>query len=263
MPEEKETIIKLEGLTKKYGYGDAESFALNNFDLTVKRGEFIMIMGPSGCGKTTLLNVIGLLDTATTGAYFLNNEPVNRIKSRKKARLRSKKIGFIFQNFNLIPDLSIIENVSLPLVYSGYSKTRRLLRASETLERFNLKDKEYYYPYQLSGGQQQRAAIARAVVSKPEIILADEPTGNLDSHSSRIVMEELKKIHSEGNTIIMVTHNPSLTSYATRVINMLDGGIDTDIKTVEDEDLPEPVHLRTPKRILKRKFKKKRSKRRR
>ena len=248
MPEEKETIIKLEKMTKKYGYGDAESFALNNFDLTVKRGEFIMIMGPSGCGKTTLLNVIGLLDTPTSGSYFLNNQPVNRLSSRKKARLRSKKIGFIFQNFNLIPDLPIIDNVALPLIYSGYHKTRRLLRASETLERFNLKDKEYYYPYQLSGGQQQRAAIARAIVSKPEIILADEPTGNLDSHSSHIVMEELKKIHSAGNTIIMVTHNPSLTVYATRVINMLDGGIDTDIKTVEDADLPEPVHLRKKKK---------------
>ena len=153
MPEEKETIIKLEGLTKKFGFRDAESFALNNFDLTVKRGEFIMIMGPSGCGKTTLLNVIGLLDTATSGTYFLNSEPVNRIKNRKKARVRSKKIGFIFQNFNLIPDLPLIENVALPLVYSGFSKTRRLLRASETLERFNLKDKEYYLPYQLSGGQ--------------------------------------------------------------------------------------------------------------
>ena len=259
MPEEKETIIKLEGMTKKYGYGDAESFALNNFDLTVKRGEFIMIMGPSGCGKTTLLNVIGLLDTPTSGSYFLNNQPVNRLNSRKKARLRSKKIGFIFQNFNLIPDLPIIENVALPLIYSGYHKTRRLLRASETLERFNLKDKEYYYPYQLSGGQQQRAAIARAIVSKPEIILADEPTGNLDSHSSKIVMEELKKIHSAGNTIIMVTHNPSLTVYATRVINMLDGGIDTDIKTVEDADLPEPVHLREKKPPKVKKSKKKKS----
>ena len=267
MPEEKETIIKLEGLTKRYGYGDAESFALNNFDLTVKRGEFIMIMGPSGCGKTTLLNVIGLLDSATSGTYFLNDEPVNRIKSRKKARVRSKKIGFIFQNFNLIPDLPLIENVALPLVYSGFSKTRRLLRASETLERFNLKDKEYYMPYQLSGGQQQRAAIARAIVSKPEIILADEPTGNLDSHSSHIVLEEIKKIHSEGNTIIMVTHNPSLTSYATRVINMLDGGIDTDIKTVKDADLPEPVHLRNKKKKPKvprfSPYKKKKSKKRR
>ena len=248
MSEETETIIKLENLTKRFGYGDAASFALKDFDLTVKRGEFIMIMGPSGCGKTTLLNLIGLLDSATSGVYRLNDEPVSRISARRQARLRAKKIGFIFQNFNLIPDLPIIENVALPLVYSGYHKTRRLLRASEILDRFNLKEKEYYFPAQLSGGQQQRAAIARAIVSRPEIILADEPTGNLDSHSSALVMSELSRIHSEGNTIIMVTHNPSLTSYATRVIHMLDGSIDTDIKTVADADLPVPVEKKNRKK---------------
>ena len=252
MTGENETIIKLENLTKRYGYGDAASYALKDFDLTVKRGEFIMIMGPSGCGKTTLLNIIGLLDTATSGVYFLNDEPASRISARRQARLRAKKIGFIFQNFNLIPDLPI-ENVSLPLVYSGYHKTRRLIKASEVLDRFNLKEKEYYMPFQLSGGQQQRAAIARAIVAKPEIILADEPTGNLDSHSSQLVMEELKRIDSEGNTIIMVTHNPSLTSYATRVINMLDGTIDTDVKTVSDKDLPVPVEKKNQKKRFKRK----------
>lgn len=251
MSEENEVIIKLENVTKKFGYGDATSFALRDFDLTVKRGEFIMVMGPSGCGKTTLLNIIGLLDSATSGVYLLNDEPVSRISARRQARLRAKKIGFIFQNFNLIPNLPIIENVSLPLVYSGFHKTRRLIKASEVLDRFNLKEKEYYMPYQLSGGQQQRAAIARAIVSHPEIILADEPTGNLDSHSSTLVMEELKRIHSEGNTIIMVTHNPSLVPYATRVINMLDGAIDTDIKTVKDSDLPVPVTSRAPKKRFK------------
>ncbi|MBR3180657.1 ABC transporter ATP-binding protein [Candidatus Saccharibacteria bacterium] len=257
---ENETIIKLENLTKRYGYGDAASFALKDFDLTVKRGEFIMIMGPSGCGKTTLLNIIGLLDTPTSGNFLLNDESASRISARRQARLRSKKIGFIFQNFNLIPDLPIIENVALPLVYSGYHKTRRLIRASEVLARFNLKEKEYYMPFQLSGGQQQRAAIARAIVAGPEIILADEPTGNLDSHSSQLVMEELKRIHSEGNTIIMVTHNQSLTQYATRVINMLDGTIDTDLKTVKDSDLPVPVSARKKKAKIKKKTKKKRSK---
>jgi len=260
MGEENKPIIKLENVTKRFGYGDAASFALKEFDLTVKRGEFIMIMGPSGCGKTTLLNIIGLLDSATSGVYLLNDEPVSRISARRKARARAKKIGFIFQNFNLIPTLPIIENVALPLVYSGYHKTRRLIKASETLDRFNLKEKEYYYPYQLSGGQQQRAAIARAIVSKPEIILADEPTGNLDSHSSMLVMEELKRIHSEGNTIIMVTHNPSLLPYATRVINMLDGGIDTDVKKVKDADLPTPVSSRNKKKFKNRKNKKKRNK---
>lgn len=258
MTGENEIIIKLENLTKRYGYGDAASYALKDFDLTVKRGEFIMIMGPSGCGKTTLLNIIGLLDTATSGTYFLNDEPASRISARRQARLRAKKIGFIFQNFNLIPDLPIIENVSLPLVYSGYHKTRRLIKASEVLDRFNLKEKEYYMPFQLSGGQQQRAAIARAIVARPEIILADEPTGNLDSHSSTLVMEELKRIHSEGNTIIMVTHNPSLTVYATRVIHMLDGTIDTDVKTVKDSDLPVPVETKNAKKRNKKKKKNKR-----
>lgn len=260
MAEENEVIIRLENLTKRYGYGDAASYALKDFDLTVKRGEFIMVMGPSGCGKTTLLNIIGLLDVPTTGTYRLNDEPVSRISARRQARLRAKKIGFIFQNFNLIPNLPIIENVALPLVYSGYHKTRRLIKASEALDRFNLREKEYYMPFQLSGGQQQRAAIARAIVGKPEIILADEPTGNLDSHSSTLVMEELKRIHSEGNTIIMVTHNPSLTSYATRVINMLDGAIDTDIKTVADADLPVPVEQKVAERKAEKKHKKKHKK---
>ena len=239
--------IRLEGITKKYGYGDASSFALDNFDLTVKRGEFIMIMGPSGCGKTTLLNIIGLLDKATSGEYELNGEDVASISASRKAKLRAKKIGFIFQNFNLIEDLPIIENVSLPLVYTGHTKLARLRQASSALSRFHLQEREYYLPSQLSGGQQQRVAIARAIVSDPEIILADEPTGNLDSRSSHIVMEELKAIHEAGNTIIMVTHNPSLTTYATRVINMLDGQIDTDIKTVADQNLPKPIELRIKK----------------
>lgn len=241
-------LIELRGLTKRYGYGDTESFALKDFDLTIKRGEFIMIMGPSGCGKTTLLNIIGLLDRASRGEYILNGENVASISARRQAKLRAKKIGFIFQNFNLIEDLPIIENVALPLVYANYSKTAQLKNASNALKRFHLQEKEYYLPYQLSGGQQQRVAIARAIVGDPEIILADEPTGNLDSRASRAVMEELKSIHEEGNTIIMVTHNPALTTYATRVINMLDGQIDTDIKTVADQNLPQPISVKIKKR---------------
>ena len=237
-------LIELVGVCRSYGAGDAESFALKNFSMTVKRGEFIMIMGPSGCGKTTLLNVLGLLDRPTAGNYYINGKKVSRFTSRGKARLRAKKIGFIFQDFNLIPNLTVIENVALPLVYSGASKTHRLIQASDTLSRFHLQEREYFFPGQLSGGQKQRVAIARSLVSKPEIILADEPTGNLDSRSSHIVMEELRRIHSEGNTIIMVTHNPNLTTYATRVIHMLDGGIDEDIKTVSDDDLPIPIHDR-------------------
>ena len=235
-----EIIIKLKSLCKSYGFGDAETVALHNFDLTVKRGEFIMIMGPSGCGKTTLLNIIGLLDKPTSGKYELAGKSVDRISGRKKAQIRAEEIGLIFQSFNLIPNLSVIENVTMPLVYSGKSKTRRLKMADNVLERFHLREREYYMPWQLSGGQQQRVAIARSLINDPSIILADEPTGNLDSRSSHIIMEELKEIHSLGNTIIMVTHNPALTTYATRVINMLDGEIDTDIKTVADRDLPKP-----------------------
>ena len=253
--EKNEIIIELKAVTKRYGFGDAESFALHNFDLTVQRGEFIMIMGPSGCGKTTLLNIIGLLDRPTSGKYLLNGKSVDHISSRKKAQFRANEIGFIFQNFNLIPNLSVIENVSLPLIYSGHHKTRRLKKADEILERFHLREREYYMPYQLSGGQQQRVAIARSLIAKPSIILADEPTGNLDSRSSHIIMEELRDIHAQGNTIIMVTHNPSLTTYATRVINMLDGEIDTDIKTVDDSELPRPG---SPERISVRILSKKR-----
>ena len=241
-------LIELKGLTKRYGYGDTETFALKDFDLEIRRGEFIMVMGPSGCGKTTLLDIIGLLDRATRGEYILNGEDVAGISARRQAKLRAKKIGFVFQNFNLIEDLPIIENVALPLIYTGYTRTSRLKQASRALARFHLQEREYYYPYQLSGGQQQRVAIARAIVGSPEIILADEPTGNLDSRSSHIVMEELKNIHEEGNTIIMVTHNPSLTSYATRVINMLDGQIDTDVKTVADANLPQPISVKIKRR---------------
>ena len=249
-----ETIIELKSITKRYGLGDTESFALHNFDLTVKRGEFIMIMGPSGCGKTTLLNIIGLLDKATIGEYKLVGKSVDRISARKKAQFRAKEIGFIFQSFNLISNLTVIDNVTMPLVYSGVHKTRRLKMADKILERFQLREREYYFPSQLSGGQQQRVAIARSLISNPSIILADEPTGNLDSRSSHIIMEELKDIHSLGNTIIMVTHNPSLTTYATRVINMLDGEIDTDIKTVADRDLPKPDDAeKVAVRILKKK----------
>ena len=245
-----DVVIDMKGLSKRYGYGDAESYALRDFDLTVKRGEFVMIMGPSGCGKTTLLNIIGLLDKPTEGEYLLNGVAVEKTSEQKKARLRAKKIGVIFQDFNLIPRLTVLENVTLPLTYAGYTKTHRNMQADKILERFHLQEREYYMPYQLSGGQQQRVAIARSLVADPEIILADEPTGNLDSRSSHVVMEELREIHSAGNTIIMVTHNPALTAYATRVINMLDGQIDTDIKTVADRDLPQPVSVHFRRRKI-------------
>ena len=238
------TVIELKSLSRSYGYGEGTTYALKDFDLTVKRGEFIMIMGPSGCGKTTLLNIIGLLDRPNFGSYILDGESVARLSGRKKAGLRSKKIGLIFQDFNLIPTLNVLDNVALPLTYAGIkSRAKRYIAADKILKRFHLEKREYFLPFQLSGGQKQRVAIARSLVGNPEIILADEPTGNLDSRSAHIVMEELKSLHEDGNTIIMVTHNPSLTTYATRVIHMLDGHIDTDVKTVADQDLPQPVSI--------------------
>lgn len=222
------TRIKLTNVTKRFGFGDAEQVALDNVNLEVKKGEFIAIVGPSGCGKTTLLNILGLLDHPSEGEYYLDNKPVEDLTATHHATIRSRDIGFIFQHFNLIPRLTVIDNVALPLTYKGISKTKRLQEASRILRNFHLGEREYYLPHQLSGGQVQRVAIARALVNSPSIILADEPTGNLDSKSSHIIMEELSDIHRRGNTIIMVTHNPELLSYASRVISMLDGRIDTD-----------------------------------
>ena len=221
-------VISLRGLTKRYGVGDAAHTVLDGVDLTIHRGEFIAIMGPSGCGKTTLLNVLGLLDRPNDGEYTLNDVSTERLSSARRSEIRSRKIGFIFQSFNLVPRLNIIENVALPLTYTGLSHTKSLIQASKMLKTFHLNEREYYMPWQLSGGQTQRVAIARALVNDPAIILADEPTGNLDSKSSHIIMEELSDIHKRGNTIIMVTHNPDMTTYADRVITMLDGQIATD-----------------------------------
>lgn len=225
-------VIVLRGLKKRFGIGDAEQYALDGVDLVINRGEFVTIMGPSGSGKTTLLNVLGLLDTSIEGDYELEGQPVSSLSRRRLARIRAQQIGFVFQSFNLINRLTVIENVALPLTYKGgMSHLKRLKKASEMLATFHLNEREYYLPYQLSGGQTQRVAIARALVNNPSIILADEPTGNLDSRASHIIMEELSDLHRRGNTIIMVTHNPDLTTYASRVITMLDGKIasDTDV----------------------------------
>lgn len=236
-------LIELHDINRVFGIGEAESYALQNFYLQVKPGEFIMIMGPSGCGKTTLLNILGFLDHPTSGQYFLNQTPTSHFSSRRLAKLRSQKIGIIFQEYNLIPTLTVLENVALPLIYAGVSNTKAIIKASETLKNFDLQTKEYYYPYQLSGGQKQRVAIARALVANPEIILADEPTGSLDTKSSEAVMQELHRVHQAGNTIIMVTHNPALTKYATRVLHMIDGSIDRDFKFVADHNLPERIDI--------------------
>ena len=245
------SVIELRSLKKRFGVGDAEHFALDGLDLTVKKGEFIAIMGPSGCGKTTLLNIIALLDRATDGEYSLNSRQVERLSGRKRARIRAEEIGFVFQDFNLVERMNVIENVALPLTYAGIRPTKRLKEASRILSQFHLQEREYYMPWQLSGGQTQRVAIARALINKPSIILADEPTGNLDSKSSHIVMEELSDIHQRGNTIIMVTHNPDLTAYATRVITMLDGKIATDTQDTEAEKTKKatkrPLGARSPR----------------
>lgn len=237
--------------------GNAEHFALDGVDLKIEAGEFIAIMGPSGCGKTTLLNVLGLLDTATSGNYRFEGEPVEDISSHRRARIRSQKIGFVFQSFNLINRLTVIENVALPLTYKGMGKTKRLKEASRILRNFHLQEREYYKPTQLSGGQNQRVAIARALVNDPTIILADEPTGNLDSKASHIIMEELSDLHKRGNTIVMVTHNPELTTYASRVIHMLDGRIASDKKiAIKASSKSEAITLKTKKKPAKKRGKK-------
>ncbi len=231
-------VIEIRELTKRFGVGDAEHYALDGVDLTVEKGEFIAIMGPSGCGKTTLLNIMALLDRSTGGDYLLDGTPVERLSSHRHARIRADQIGFVFQDFNLIERMNVIENVALPLTYSGMPHTKRLQVASKILKTFHLSEREYFMPWQLSGGQTQRVAIARALVNDPSIILADEPTGNLDSKSSHVIMEELSAIHRRGNTIIMVTHNPDLTTYASRVITMLDGKIASDTKDTKVKKTP-------------------------
>lgn len=256
-------VIELRNLTKHYGMGDAMRFALDDIDLTIDKGEFITIMGPSGCGKTTLLNILGLLDRANDGDYMLDGTPIHRMSGARHARIRSQRIGIVFQSFNLIHRLNVIENVALPLTYKGIRRTKRLQMASDILKNFHLSEREYYMPWQLSGGQMQRVAIARALVNQPSIVLADEPTGNLDSKSSHIIMEELSDLHKRGNTIIMVTHNPDLTTYASRVIHMLDGKIASDTKIPIEFEKPlekVPLDAKTKPKAKKTPTKKKKAK---
>ena len=228
-------VIDLKKVSKIFGLGDAATVALDSVSFKVEKGDFVAIMGPSGSGKSSLMNLIGLLDRASHGTYTLDGRDVSRLSLRRRAKVRRDHIGFVFQSFNLIHSLNILENTALPLAYRGRRKTVRLARASEILDRVGLKPREYYMPYQLSGGQLQRAAIARALVNKPTIVLADEPTGNLDTATSIQIMELLKDIHEGGNTILMVTHNPELTRYASRVIYMKDGQIQYDEVLKKDE----------------------------
>ncbi len=244
-----EPVIVLKQLKKRFGIGDAEHYAIDGIDLTIEKGEFIAIMGPSGCGKTTLLNILGLLDGEIEGEYQLNGRSIESLSKWRQAMIRSRHIGFIFQSFNLINRLNVLDNVALPLLYKGLGKLTRERQASKILQTFHLSEREFYMPSQLSGGQMQRVAIARALVNNPSIILADEPTGNLDSQTSHIIMEELSDLHKKGNTIIMVTHNPNLTTYASRVITMLDGKIDTDtfrLPVPARKDAKRPLSKDTP-----------------
>ncbi len=224
-------LIEIQEVSKLFGFGDATTLALDEITLNVEKGEFVAIMGPSGCGKTTLMNILGVLDKPTYGNYLLDGRYVSRLRPNQQAKVRRDRIGFVFQSFNLLPRLNVLDNVSLPLAYRGMTLVRRRKQASDILEIVGLRDREYFMPKQLSQGQVQRVAIARALINKPGIIIADEPTGNLDSVDSKVVMELLSDIHRQGNTILMVTHNPELTRYASRVIYMHDGQIIGDEKT--------------------------------
>ncbi len=239
-------IIKLSEITRYFHVGTETVEALRSIDLSIKKNEFVALMGPSGSGKSTLMNLIGCLDTPTSGQYILNGEDVSQMNDNELAEVRNKEIGFIFQTFNLLPRSTALENVMLPLIYAGYSKTHRLEKAEKVLSDVNLSDRVTHKPNELSGGQRQRVAVARALVNEPSIILADEPTGNLDSKTSIEIMGLLEEIHKAGNTIIVVTHEESIAAHAHRIIRLIDGKIssdeiNTEIKTRVDYTFAEEV----------------------
>ena len=218
-------MIKIENLTKTFRTTEVETIALNKVNLEVSEKEFVAIMGPSGCGKSTLLNILGLLDNPTSGSYYLDGKEVGCLKEKDRTNVRKGNIGFVFQSFNLIDELNVFENVELPLTYLHIPSDERKRRVSEILKRMNISHRAKHYPQQLSGGQQQRVAIARAVVSGPKIILADEPTGNLDSKNGLEVMQLLTELNKEGTTIVMVTHSQRDAGFAGRIINLFDGQV--------------------------------------
>jgi putative ABC transport system ATP-binding protein len=218
-------MIRTENLTRIFRTEEIETIALNGVNINVKDGEFVAIMGPSGCGKSTLLNILGLLDTPTEGKYWLGDEEVGHLKERERTAYRKGRIGFVFQNFNLIDELTVEENIDLQLKYLGIGKAERKERVLDILRKVKLSHRVKHYPHQLSGGQQQRVAIARAVVGKPSIIFADEPTGNLDSKNGMEVMQLLSELNEEGTTIVMVTHSKHDATYASRIINLFDGQV--------------------------------------
>jgi putative ABC transport system ATP-binding protein len=225
-------MIKLHNLTKIYQSQGVETRALSEVDLFIEQGEFVSIMGPSGCGKTTLLNIIGLLDSYNEGLFVFNADNVSELKEKEKLQLRKEKIGFVFQNFNLIDDLTVSENMELPLHYLGYPAKERRQRVLEVLDLLEMGHRRDFFPYQLSGGQQQKVAVGRAIIAKPSIILADEPTGNLDSTQGNEIMEMLSRLNDEGTTIVMVTHSSHDASYSQRIIRIMDGQVVSEKKVL-------------------------------
>ena len=223
-------MIKTENLQKIFKTEEVATYALNDVSLQVQKGEFVAIMGPSGCGKSTLLNILGLLDNPTAGTYRLNGTDVSHLKERERTRLRKGVIGFVFQSFNLIDELNVYENIELPLLYMKVPARERRERVEAAMRRMDILHRRKHFPAQLSGGQQQRVAIARAVVAGPQLILADEPTGNLDSKNGREVMELLSELHRDGTTIVMVTHSQHDAGYAERIINLFDGQVVNEIQ---------------------------------
>ena len=236
MSDDAGSLIHLEGVTKIFYTEEVETHALSDINMDIKTGEFVSIAGPSGSGKTTLLSLLGLLDTPSGGKYVLNNHPVETLSASERARVRNREIGFIFQSFNLIGDLTVYENVELPLTYRGMAKAERRERVEAALERVGMSHRMKHYPSQLSGGQQQRVAVARAVTGSPSIVLADEPTGNLDSGNAEAVMGLMGELHNEGATICMVTHDPRWAGYADRTVNLFDGRV-VDDDVLADQQL--------------------------
>jgi putative ABC transport system ATP-binding protein len=225
------TLIQISNIKRDFVLGNEIVYVLKGIDLQINKGEYVALMGPSGSGKSTLMNLLGCLDTPTSGTYILNGKDVSQMHDDELAEIRNKEIGFVFQTFNLLPRTTALDNVALPMVYAGYPKSERNKRATEVLTQVNLSDRMDHQPNQLSGGQRQRVAIARALVNSPSIILADEPTGNLDSKTSVEIMKLFGDIHAQGNTVILVTHEEEIAAYAHRVIRLRDGIIESDTKT--------------------------------
>lgn len=225
-----DSLIKITNIKRNFALGDEIVYVLKGIDLEINKGEYVALMGPSGSGKSTLMNILGCLDTPTSGTYILKGKDVSKMKDNELAGIRNKEIGFVFQTFNLLPRMTALDNVALPMIYAGYSKSERKARAEVVLNQVSLADRMDHQPNQLSGGQRQRVAVARALVNNPSIILADEPTGNLDSKTSLEIMALFNDIHANGNTVILVTHEEEIAAYAHRVIRLRDGMIESDTR---------------------------------